>query len=186
MYYKKKYFKYKKKYLELKKKQTGGNRKHYFIFDSDISEKNKNLTLKYLFDNRGWLSKNYYFEETLDENLADSKIYFKSTDFINKKYHFADYLQNLSITDKSEDLTKVYFNLNNWNNPPKEFVCKDNRLETYRAYLIQHEFGHAIGYDHPKIPKNELELKNCNPMLQQTKYTEPYCKANPWISNYKK
>ena len=44
--------------------------------------------------------------------------------------------------------------------------------------------GHAIGYDHPKIPKISNDLKNCDPMLQQTKYTEPYCKANPWISKY--
>ena len=184
MNYYNKYLKYKKKYLNLKKNQKGGFLFHHkFIFDENVSNKNKDLTRKYLFDSKGWLSKGYTFEEVNDEKLADSKVLFKSTDFINKKYHFANYLQNLSITDSSEDLIKIYFNQNNWDGPPSTFVSEKDRLSNYRAYLIQHEFGHAIGYDHPKVPK-EKNMKNCDPMLQQTKYTEPYCKANPWISKY--
>ena len=88
---------------------------------------------------------------------------------------------NLSITDYSTKPTSIYFNIDNWNNPPKEFKSKYNRLANYRAYLVQHEFGHALGYHHTSKPSKENEMKNCPVMLQQSKYTEPYCKANPWI-----
>ena len=45
----------------------------------------------------------------------------------------------------------------------------------YRKYLVQHEFGHVLGYDHPELPK---KYQKCNVMLQQSRFTEPYCEAN--------
>ena len=185
MDYKSKYLKYKKKYLELKKKsnkQFGGSVKNFnIVFPNDKNRERLNELKKYLLDERGWKSQGYDFTEVDDIKNADIQVYFKTNDELKKIVNYNKNLMNLSITDYSTTPTTIYFNIENWNNPPKEFKEKNNRLSTYRAYLVQHEFGHAIGFGHEKRPEKSENMKSCPVMLQQSKYTEPYCLANPWI-----
>ena len=186
--YKYKYLKYKKKYLQLKKFQNklrGGNSiKNYYYFFPDEKDPNKiNEMNKYLLDERGWKSKGYTFNQVDNINDANIQVYFKTNDELKKIVNYNKNLINLSITDYTTNPTSIYFNLQNWNNPPKEFKTKYNRLENYRAYLVQHEFGHAIGFGHSSRPYKDKEMKNCPVMLQQSKYTEPYCVANPWVKS---
>lgn len=189
--YKYKYLKYKKKYLELKKYENGrlkkylsggGLLKNYNYVLPDEKDENKiNEMNKYLLDKRGWRSKGYTFNQVDNINDANIQVYFKTNDELKKIVNNDKRLINLSITDYSTSPTSIYFNLQNWNNPPKEFKAENNRLSNYRAYLVQHEFGHALGFGHKNKPNKENKMKNCPVMLQQSKYTEPYCKANPWV-----
>jgi ssRNA-specific RNase YbeY (16S rRNA maturation enzyme) len=49
-------------------------------------------------------------------------------------------------------------------------------LTNYRRYLVNHEFGHALGYDHTECP---AKGKRAGVMMQQTKGLDG-CRANPW------
>ena len=56
---------------------------------------------------------------------------------------------------------KIYINLNRWTKGSK--ASKLN-LNNYRHYVINHEVGHILGFDHDKPKKNRL----CPVMVQQT------------------
>ena len=154
------------------------SRKHItFKFDKSVSENNRNLVIEYLNEPHGWVSKGYTFEEVSDNKKKPLVIlYFKTSYEMKQKYKgFA----NLSVTDFATIPLTISFNKTNWDKPPLEFIIinkeKDTRLIRYRKYLVQHEFGHVLGFDHPELPK---KYSKCNVMIQQSKYTEPYCQAN--------
>ena len=183
MDYKSKYLKYKKKYLELKKLSNmngGGNKSFTYKFSDNVNNQCKECTRKYISNPNGWISKGYTIVET--NNEPDILVNFEERETMDKLFGNNLSLKGLSITDRGTKPINIYFHLDNWNNPPDTFIKKYNRLDDYRAYLVQHEFGHALGYDHPNRPKNG-EMKPCKVMLQQTKYTEPYCTVNPWVKN---
>lgn len=190
-----KYYKYKKKYIKLKQyykkldKQNGGffnKKKNYtYYFGEDVTNDQIIEVNKYLLDELGWKSKGYTFNQVDNIKDADIQVHFKDNYGIAKIIGGNKELSNLSVTDYGTNPTSIHFNINNWINPPKPFVSKNDRLQKYRGYLVQHEFGHAIGYGHdtrPNKPNNSNDIINCPVMLQQTRFTEPYCKANPWVS----
>ena len=154
--------------LCLKKKQIP------YQFSESVSKKKRFLTNKYLNEPTGWVSKGYTFIETNEKPLV--VVYFEPNKIISKKYND---LEKLSVTDFSTFPIRIYFNKTNWLNAPKPFIVKSNlkkkRKEMYRKYLVQHEFGHVLGFGHPSL---SLQSGKCDVMLQQTKWTEPYCEAN--------
>ena len=156
--------------------QKGGSQKkdYTFNFETSVSEKNRELVTKYLLDKNGWTRKNYSFTQTSN---PDIKVFFVDNDDINRIFKGQKHLYNLSVTDSSTRPIKIYFNKKNWNNPPEAYNTNSNRLEKYRKYLVNHEFGHALGFNHAKKPEKNSG-KDCPVMLQQSKFTEPYCKAN--------
>ena len=54
-----------------------------------------------------------------------------------------------------------------------------NDLANYRRYLVNHEFGHYIGYGHVECPGRGRPAPI---MLQQTKGLDG-CKKNPWVES---
>ena len=169
----------------------------YFFYLTPSALPYKQDFVKYVMDPRGWTGNGFKFSITEEVQKANVHVYFKTNTQLKQLFHHISYfeteLQGLSITDSSdEDNIKIYFNANNWNSPPTVFTVYDEkqrivprteRLQMYRAYLVQHEVGHAIGYDHPEQVEYAKKIYPCHPMQQQTKGTS-MCKANPWISDF--
>ena len=69
--------------------------------------------------------------------------------------------------------TKVVLNARRWAYAVADF---DGRLQLYRDYLVNHEFGHYLGYGHVLCPGKG---RRAPVMMQQTKGLKR-CKANAW------
>lgn len=78
---------------------------------------------------------------------------------------------NLSCYDptklKSTNIHYIYINLNNWTNPKIGATNAQLSLTEYRQYIVQHEFGHAIGKGH--LNPRYYTGQPCPIMAQQTK-----------------
>jgi len=94
---------------------------------------------------------------------------------IDKIFHKYPHLHGLSVTDRSSQPIKIYFQEENWNTVPAKSGYGDD-LASYRTYLILHEFGHALGHNHAKCTGDN---KPSPVMMQQTKGTGE-CYPDPW------
>lgn len=71
----------------------------------------------------------------------------------------------------------VYLNSDRWKHGSEKSKLK---LSDYRQYVVTHEIGHILGYDHVGCPGNghpaplmmqqTLGIKNCSPNTKLTKY----------------
>jgi hypothetical protein len=71
---------------------------------------------------------------------------------------------------------RVVFNAERWLRGAKSY---GSDLINYRRYLVNHEFGHYLGYGHVDCPGRG---KLAPIMLQQTKGLEG-CRKNPWVQS---
>ncbi|SCL14137.1 DUF3152 domain-containing protein [Micromonospora inyonensis] len=71
---------------------------------------------------------------------------------------------------------KVIINLDRWRTSVPHFVGAGVPLTTYRAYVVNHEVGHELGYRHERCPKPG---RPAPVMMQQTLFLKG-CVANPW------
>ena len=169
----------------------------YVFFLTPSALPYKKEFIQYVFDRRGWTGNGFAFSLVEKEEDANVHIHFKTNaemaEIFGDVPSFEDNLKGLSITDSTDapHNIKIYFNLENWKTPPDVFTLVQDgenikgkkRLKIYRQYLVQHEVGHAIGFDHPEQIKYAQTIYPCHPMQQQTKGTS-MCKANPWITEY--
>ena len=87
--------------------------------------------------------------------------------------HFGDpALRGLSVTDMSARPRQVYIHAGNWARAPAGFV---GTRALYRRYLIQHEMGHCLGWDHAPVPAHPHTP--CPVMMQQSRGTRGRCRA---------
>lgn len=74
----------------------------------------------------------------------------------------------LSCADRLDG--NIYVNFNNWISGSQVFynglVDKNNWLDFYRTYVINHECMHILGFNHP--PKNMIFSDYASVMAQQT------------------
>jgi hypothetical protein len=109
----------------------------------------------YLNDPDGWSKKGYYFENV--ERDESTLIRLSSPGTIKK---ICGLPNNLSCAELGGRF--MYLNADRWfNGAPKSKLS----LTDYRQYMVSHEIGHILGYDHDKCP-----CKGCKApiMLQQT------------------
>lgn len=134
-----------------------------------------------LADKRGWAGQGYIFKRVQDPAKLHVRIMLRTNSELRKHFKHRPDLNGLSVTDIGGGRpTEIWINKQNWTSVPVDFV---GDIECYRCYLIQHEMGHALGYDHVKpVPASESESKSlaCPVMYQQTRGTKNICKANPW------
>lgn len=72
--------------------------------------------------------------------------------------------------------SKVIINLERWRRSVPHVVEAQVPLETYRAYVINHEVGHELGYGHERCPGPR---RPAPVMMQQTLFLNG-CVVNPW------
>jgi uncharacterized protein DUF3152 len=71
---------------------------------------------------------------------------------------------------------QVIINLDRWFDAVPEFVRAGVPLDTYRAYLVNHETGHQLGYGHELCPGAGRPA----PVMEQQTLGLHGCTANPW------
>lgn len=71
---------------------------------------------------------------------------------------------------------KVIINLDRWRRSVPHYVAAKVPLEVYRQYVINHEVGHELGYQHQRCPGKG---RRAPVMMQQTLFLDG-CVANPW------
>jgi hypothetical protein len=109
----------------------------------------------YLNDPEGWSKKGYFFEPV--SNNADVLIRLCSPKTIADKCG----LKGLSCAEMGG--TNMYLNSDRWFHGAAKSKLS---LDDYRQYMVSHEIGHILGFDH-----EQCLCKNCPApiMMQQTK-----------------
>jgi hypothetical protein len=110
----------------------------------------------YLNDPEGWSAKGYFFEPV--SNNQDVVIHLSSQSTIDKNCGVEGRLSCAELGGKT-----MWLNADRWyHGASKSKLTLDN----YRQYMVSHEMGHILGYDHTQCP-----CKNCPApiMMQQTK-----------------
>jgi hypothetical protein len=132
------------------------------IVDKDIYKKYpfdpyefEMLVYIYLNDPDGWVSQGYSFEYSLKN--PDVIIHLSTPKTIENKCGLPDNLSCATLGGNT-----VYLNVERW-----WYGASDSKLdlEDYRQYVVSHEIGHILGFDHTTCP-----CPNCPApiMMQQT------------------
>lgn len=118
------------------------------------------------------INNTHKIKEVSDKNIADIEIYLMSrADMIAKR---GKELEMYPGTNKP-----IYFSWTYQHPKPTIFIDETNWLysveesglsvENYRTYVIQHEFMHALGYDHQVCDANTAPNGICPIMYQSTR-----------------
>lgn len=96
----------------------------------------------YLNDPDGWASKGYSFEPV--SSNQDITIHLSSRSTIQSTCGLSE---NLSCATLNGDT--IYLNADRWLHGSKASKLD---LDDYRQYLVSHEMGHILGFDHKDCP----------------------------------
>ena len=141
-----------KKYYRCKVEVDADVIKAYSIFNPVQIE---HTIIIYLNDPDGWGKHGYFFEPVLDREDTSIRLVMPQTIF--EKCGLPD---NLSCAELGGRF--MYLNASRWFGGSKESKLS---LGDYRQYMVNHEIGHILGFDHKKCP-----CPGCKApiMLQQT------------------
>lgn len=96
----------------------------------------------YLNHPNGWSSKGYFFEPVFQNEDVD--IHLSSPKTIVNKCGLPNNLSCAELGGKY-----VYLNADRWYHGSKESKLN---LEDYRQYMVSHEIGHILGFEHEECP----------------------------------
>lgn len=141
-----------KKYYKCKVEVDADVIKAYSIFNPVQIE---HTIIIYLNDPDGWGKHGYFFEPVL--HREDTLIRLSMPSTIKKVCGLPDNLSCAEIGGRF-----MYLNAQRWFEGSKESKLS---LDGYRHYMINHEIGHILGFEHTKCP-----CKGCKVpiMVQQT------------------
>ena len=162
-----------------------------YKFVEGTTDKQMKIVKNCMYDRRGWKSRGYRFVPA--RGTADITFYFMKPTHMDSMFGHHERLRGLSVTATTPNGTSdVYFHLGNWNRPPAAFKSSSHRRTRYRMYLVNHEIGHALGFNHvtadtvaqhaAKQRRSTQPTPSCPIMLQQSKMTLPLCRNNPYVS----
>jgi hypothetical protein len=116
------------------------------VVDSDVKKTNNDefnfLVSVYLNDPDGWVSRGYSFESS--EKNPDVVIRLSNPATIEKVCGLP---KDLSCAILGGD--KMYLNAYRWFNGSKKSKLD---LVNYRQYMVSHEIGHILGFEHETCP----------------------------------
>jgi len=144
------------------------------VVDSDVEKKYsiplgqiEFYVVTYLNDPDGWSKKGYFFEPVSFNQ--DVTIHLSSQPTIDKECGLDGKLSCAELGGK-----KVWLNSERWYHGSSKSKLS---LDNYRQYMVSHEIGHILGFDHTQCP-----CKNCPApiMMQQTKGIGQ-CKPNTTV-----
>jgi hypothetical protein len=140
-----------------------------YIYESDIDPSFKKETINIL--NRSRWNNMYRIMPTENHQVADMFIRLVRDSDLDK-YHKGEYYDDgtpirFSITTQSKkNRPNIYINANNWLYGVKQSGLP---LDKYREYVINHEFGHGLGYDHVECNNRTAPNGVCPVMYQSTR-----------------
>lgn len=152
----------------------------YYVVESDI-DPSFTKQVKQIISNSNW-NNIYKITSVNNAKSANVLIHLTDRDRLDKYHTEPEYYAGsnkqirFSITEQSKTLIPhVYIDANNWLHGVKESGLT---LEQYRRYVIEHEFGHALGHDH-------LPCKNgvCPVMYQATRGCGPNNKCSYMVTD---
>jgi len=129
-------------------------------FDETVDEATKEIVEGILADERGW---RFDYKRTDKDPFATADVVLSLLPNATIVERYGEAFDGLSVTRMTGTPKRVAINASNWAAPPVAFK---GSLDTYRAYLIMHEIGHAHGYFHMNPAKGN---DACPIMYQQTK-----------------
>jgi len=133
------------------------------VVDQDVQKQYSTLPVQfefyvvsYLNDPDGWSKKGYFFEPV--HINQDVTIHLSSQHTLDKQCGLGGKLSCAELNGKT-----VWLNADRWYHGASKSKLE---LDDYRQYMVSHEIGHILGYDHTGCP-----CKNCPApiMMQQTK-----------------
>ena len=133
------------------------------VVDQDVQKHYSTLPVQfefyvvsYLNDPDGWSKKGYFFEPV--HVNQDVTIHLSSQSTLDKQCGLGGKLSCAELNGKT-----VWLNADRWYHGASKSKLE---LDDYRQYMVSHEIGHTLGYDHTVCP-----CKNCPApiMMQQTK-----------------
>lgn len=131
----------------------------FFVHGRHSWSRYKSFFMDTLNDARAWPLK---WSETSNLRLADWAVELADSEDIQRA---APGLPGLSVTFMTYRPRLTMFDFENWMNVPEPVPMYS--LAQYRTYLVLHECGHALGFDHPKSSIRSTH-GDAPVMLQQT------------------
>lgn len=121
-----------------------------------------------LFDRRGWPADGRWDLQLVENRSADVVIHWATPDTVDEHCHP---LQTNGIFSCRQG-KNLYLNFWRWQAGADGFAS----INRYRRYLINHELGHSLGFDHYYCPEPGKRA----PIMLQQSIDLNGCRANGW------
>lgn len=143
----------------------------YYVFDSNSDKDFKNIATS-IIQNSGWNEK-YNLKPVDSPEQAYISVYQVPTETLAKytnktdnNYDSDGRRMNFSIASQSRwHKPVILIDADNW-----KFGVKRSglTLDQYREYVVTHEFGHALGFDHIKCTEKTIGKNGRCPVMNQS------------------